>query len=154
MTTGRAVWANDNETLFYTKKHPETLRSYKIYKHNLNEEFSKDTEVFHESDPTFSTYVNKTKSDDYIFISSHSTMSDEYRFIDASKPAGNFSVIHPRERGIEYSVSHYNDHFYIVTNWKAKNFRLMKTPVEKGAKEHWEEVISHREDVFLEGVEL
>jgi len=154
MTTGRAVWANDNETLFYTKKHPETLRSYKIYKHKLNEEFSKDAEVFHESDPTFSTYVNKTKSDDYIFIASHSTMSDEYRFVDASRPDGNFSVIKPRERGIEYSVSQYDDNFYIVTNWKAKNFRLMKTPVEKGAKEHWEEVIPHREDVFLEGVEL
>ena len=154
MTTGRAVWASDNETLFYTKKHPETLRSYKIYRHKLKSDYTKDAEVFHESDPTFSTYVSKTKSDDYIFISSHSTMADEYRFIDASKPANDFFVIHPRERGIEYSVSHHKDSFYIVTNWKAKNFRLMKTPVKKGDKENWEEVISHREDVFLEGIEL
>ncbi len=154
MTTGRAVWANDNKTLFYTKKHPETLRSYKIFRHKLNENDSKDTEIFHESDATFSTYVNKTKSGDYIFISSHSTMSDEYRFINASKPNEDFAVIHPRERGIEYSVSHYKDHFYIVTNWKAKNFRLMKTPVQKGEKTNWEEVIPHREDVFLEDIEL
>ncbi|MFO8234597.1 MAG: S9 family peptidase [Bacteroidales bacterium] len=154
VTTGRAVWADDNQTLFYTKKHPETLRAFKIYKHKLGMNASQDKEIFHESDATFTTYVNKTKSGDYIFISSHSTMADEYRYIDASSPDGDFSVIQPRERGLEYSVSHYDDHFFIVTNWDAKNFRLMKTIVGKGQKENWEEVIPHRENVFLDEIEI
>jgi oligopeptidase B len=154
LTAGSAVWAKDNKTLFYTKKHPQTLRTYKIFRHTLGNKPSNDTVVYHESDPTFSTYVNKTKSKDYIFISSHSTMADEYRYLDAAEPDGDFSIIQPRQRGIEYSVSHHNDHFYILTNWKAKNFRLMKTPVEEGGKNNWEEVIPHRENVFLEGVEV
>ncbi|MFP4019146.1 MAG: S9 family peptidase [Bacteroidales bacterium] len=154
VTTGRAVWANDNETLFYTKKHPETLRSFKIFRHKLGMDTSQDKEIFHESDDTYSTSVNKSKSGDYIFISSHSTMADEYRFLDASKPNDSFNVIQPRERGLEYSVAHYGDYFYIVTNWDAKNFRLMKTLTNKGGKENWEEVIPHREDVFLNDIEV
>lgn len=154
VTTGRAVWANDNETLFYTKKHPETLRSFQIFKHKLGEHNSQDKEIYEESDDTFSASVSKSKSGDYIFISSHSTMADEYRFLDANKPNGTFSVIQPRERGLEYSVSHYGDHFYIVTNFEAKNFRLMRTSINKGKKEHWEEIIPQRDDVFLRGIEI
>jgi oligopeptidase B len=154
LTTGNSVWAADNKTLFYAKKHPETLRAYKIFKHTLGNDASKDTTLYHESDPTFSTYVNKTKSDEYILISSHSTMADEYRYLDAADPNGEFTVIQPRQRGLEYSVSHHNDHFYILTNWNAKNFRLMKTPVEETRRRNWEEVIPHRDDVFLEGVEV
>jgi oligopeptidase B len=154
LTTGSAVWANDNKTIFYTKKDPETLRSYKVYKYKTGEEQSQEELVFHESDPTFSTYVNKTKSGAYLIIASHSTMADEYRFLDASSPDGDFSVIQPRERGLEYSVAHHKDHFYIRTNWKAENFRLMKTPVEKGGKRYWKEVIPHRDAVFIEGIEV
>jgi oligopeptidase B len=154
MTTGSAVWAGDNKTLFYTTKDPETLRSSKILKHTLGEDPSGDSTIYHETDPTFSVYVNKTKSDEYILIASHSTMSDEYRYLDADKPGAEFSVIQPRQRGLEYSVVHHAGHFYILTNWKAKNFRLMKAPVDKGTKSNWKEVIPHREDVFLEGVDV
>ena len=154
MTTGRAVWASDNKTLFYTKKQEETLRSYKVFSHKLGTDFSDDREVYHEADETFDTYVFKSKSEQYIMIGSHSTMADEYRYLPASDPDGDFTVIQPRERGLEYSVSHFDGSFYIVTNWKAQNFRLMKTPVGNDDKENWEEVIPHREDVFLEGIEV
>jgi len=154
VTTGNAVWAGDNKTLFYTKKQEETLRAYKIFSHKLGADFSQDREIFHESDETFDTYVSKSKSEAYIMIGSHSTMADEYRYLSASDPDGEFTVIQPRERGVEYSVSHFDDSFYIVTNWQAKNFRLMKTPVGRDNKENWEEVIPHREDVFLEGIEV
>ena len=154
VTTGNAVWASDNKTLFYTKKQEETLRAYKIFRHKLGTSFSDDREIYHESNETFDTYVSKSKSEEYIMIGSHSTMADEYRYLSASDPDGEFSVIQPRERGVEYSVSHFDDSFYIVTNWKAKNFRLMKTQVGQDNKENWEEVIPHREDVFLEGIEV
>ncbi len=154
VTTGYAVWANDNQNLFYTKKHPQTLRSFKIFKHKLGEDYKKDQEIYHESDPTFRTRVFKSKSEKYLMISSHSTMADEYRYLEAGNPGGEFQVVQPRKRGLEYSLSHFKDHFYIVTNWEAQNFRLMRTPVGKGSKESWEEVIPHRENVYLEEIEI
>lgn len=154
ITEGYATWANDNKTLFYTKKDEVTLRSDKIFKHILGDNIENDIEIFHETDETFGTSVWKSKSGDYIMISSYSTMSDEHQFIDANKPNSDFKVIQKRERGLEYSVAHFGNYFYIRTNLDAQNFRLMRTPVSKTSKENWEEVIAHREDVFLEGLEL
>jgi oligopeptidase B len=154
VTTGSVAWADDNHTFFYTKKEEGTLRPYKVFKHKLGTDFYEDQEVYHETDETFNTYVFKSKSEEYIMIASHSTMSDEYHYLKANNPEGNFSVVQKRERGLEYSVSHYDEWFYLVTNWKARNFRLMKTLAERGNKENWQEVIPHREDVFLEEIEI
>ncbi|MDX5422720.1 MAG: S9 family peptidase, partial [Hymenobacteraceae bacterium] len=153
-TTGAAVWGNDNKTVFYTMKDP-ALRSYKIFKHTLGTPTLQDQEVYHEADETFSTFVFKTKSDKYIIIGSGSTLSNEYRYVDANTPNGTFKVIQPRERGLEYSVDHFGDKFYIVTNKDgATNFKLMQTPVSRTGKDNWKEVIPHREDVLLEGIEI
>lgn len=152
-TTGRAVWAADNEHTFYSVK-DESLRSYKIFRHRLGVSADQDVEVFHEADPTFYTYVYTTKSKEYIVIGSGSTVSNEYRVLSAEDPTGEFKVVQPRERDLEYSMAHYGDHFYILTNWNAKNFKLMRTKVDEGAKEHWEEVIPHREETLLEGIEI
>ena len=154
VTTAYAAWANDSKTFFYTKKDEETLRSNKIYKHILGSDYRSDKEIYSEDDETFGTSVWKTKSSKYLMISSYSTMTEEYRFLDANNPNGEFKIIQKRERGLEYSVSHFGDYFYIKTNLDAKNFRLMRTSVNKTSKENWEEVIVHREDVFLEGIEL
>ena len=152
-TTGRAAWTNDNKTVFYPLK-DETLRPYKILKHRLGEPVEADKEVFHETDNTFNTFVFKSRSKKYIIIASTHTLFTEYRFLDANQPDGNFSVIQPREKNLEYHVDHLEEKFYIRTNWKAKNFRLMETPVGKTAKENWTEVIPHREDVLLDGFEI
>lgn len=152
-TTGRAVWANDNKTVFYSFK-DDTLRSYKIIKHVLGTDVSNDKEIFHEKDVTFSTFVSKTKSKKYIMIGSGSTLSSEFRYLDADQPDGEFKIIQPRERDHEYSVDHYGGKFYIQTNLDAKNFRLMETPVGKTSKENWQEVIPHREDVLLQSFEI
>ncbi len=154
LTTGGSAWANDNKTLFYSVKDPQTLRTYKIFRHTVGTDPKHDQMVWHEADETFSTGVYKTKSQNYIMIGSWSTLSTEYRYLDADDPNGDFRIIQPRERDHEYSVDHFGDHFYIVTNWKAKNFRLMKTPVERTRKRNWVEVIPHREDVLLEDIEI
>ena len=154
-TNGGSVWANDNKTLFYTKKDPVSLRSYKIYKHVLGTSESDDVEVFHESDDTFGTFVTKSKSNKYIIIGSYSTVSSEYQFLDADTPNGTFQTIQKRERNLEYDIAHYNDHFYIRTNKDgAINFKLMKTPVTKTSKENWTDVIPHREDTLLEDMSI
>jgi oligopeptidase B len=154
LTTGGSTWANDNTTLFYTRKDDQTLRSNAIFKHTVGTPENDDQQVYTEEDETFSTYVYKTKSEKYIVIGSGSTLTSEYRVLDADRPDGEFRVLQPRERGLEYSIYHFGDHFYILTNLEATNFRLMKTPLEKTTKEHWEEVIPHRKDVLLEGVDF
>ena len=150
-TTGGSVWANDNRTIFYTKKDPVTLRSEKIFRHVLGTSASEDVEVFHEKDDTFGTYVTKSKSNKYIIIGSYSTLSTESQFLDANNPTGKFTLLQPRERDLEYSVAHYKNHFYLLTNKDgATNFKLMKTEVNATQKEHWVDVIPHREDTLLE----
>ncbi len=154
VTSGGATWANDNKTVFYAHKDEETLRSYKIMRHVLGTDVSADKEIYEEKDVTFSTYVGKTKSKKFLIIASSQTLSDEYRFLDANNPMGQFKIIQPRERGLEYSVDHYKDKFYIRTNYNAKNFRLMETSIDKTTKENWKEVIPHRDDVLLGGFEI
>ncbi|HKK66763.1 MAG TPA: hypothetical protein VJ946_01080, partial [Bacteroidales bacterium] len=124
-TMGTCSWAADNKTVFYSVKNPETLRAEKILRHNINLQQNEDQEVFYEDDETYNCYVHKSKSDRYIIISSHSTLSTEYRFLDSSNPEGEFTIVHPREKELEYHVSHFGDNFYILTNLEAQNFRLM-----------------------------
>ncbi len=154
LTTGGASWAADSKTLFYTQKDDETLRSKAIFRHAMGSAASEDVLIYEETDETFSTFVYKTKSKEYMVIGSYSTLTSEFRILPADDPEGDFRVVQPRVRGLEYSISHYKDHLYIMTNLDATNFRLMKTPVDKTVKENWTEVIAHREDVFLEGVEI
>ena len=154
-TTGGSTWANDNKTLFYTKKDPKTLRSYKVFKHILGTPTSEDVEVYHEKDETFGTFVYKTKSKKYIVVGSFNTISTEYQVLEANNPNGLLKMIQPRERNLEYDIAHYKDHFYIKTNKDgAFNFKLMKTPESNTNKENWVDVIPHRKDTLLEEISI
>lgn len=153
-TTGDAVWANDNKTIFYTTKEEGTLRSHKVFRHVLGTPTTQDVEIFHEKDNTFYCFAYKTKSDKYIVIGTAQTISQEYHVIEADNPTANLRVIQPRERNLEYGIDHYGDKFYIRTNLDAKNFRLMTTPENATTKENWTELIAHREDVLLEGIDI
>ncbi|OAB27154.1 oligopeptidase B [Flavobacterium fryxellicola] len=153
--TGSSVWANDNKTIFYTRQDEVTLRSDKVFKHKLATDSAADILVFNEKDDTFNVSVGKEKSKKYIVIASGSTLTTEYRTLNSDMPDGEFKVFQPRVRGLEYSISHFGDSFYIITNKdKATNFKLMKTPENATAKENWKDVISHRKDVLLEDIEI
>jgi len=154
-TTGGATWASDNKTLFYSRKDEVTLRADKIYKHKLGTFATEDALVYFEKDDTFDVSVYKSKSKKYIIINSSSTMTTEYQTILSATPDAKFKVFQKRTRGLEYSISHYGDHFYIVTNKdKATNFKLMKTLEAQTSKENWVDVITHREDVLLEDIDI
>jgi len=154
-TTGSSTWANDNKTLFYSKKDEVTLRSDKIYKHKLGQNSIDDTVVFHEEDDTFNTFVYKTKSKKYLVIGSSSTQTTEYRFLDANTPDGEFKIFQERDRNLEYSIAHYQNSFYIITNKdEATNFKLQKVEESNTDKANWEDVIPHRKDVLLEDIEI
>ncbi|WP_026450097.1 S9 family peptidase [Aequorivita capsosiphonis] len=154
-TTGSATWGSDNKTLFYTRKDEKTLRADRIYRHTLGTDPTTDELIYTEEDDTFGTYVYKTKSKKYIVIGSYSTLTSEYRVLDANNPTGEFKVFQPRERGLEYSISHYGNNWYVLTNKdKALNFKLMKTSEDKTSKENWVDMIPHRSDVLLEDIDI
>lgn len=147
------TWANDNKTFFYATR-DETLRPDKILRHRMGFPASDDQVVFHETDVTYSVSIARTKSRQYLLIGSISTLSSEYRYLDADNPAGAFTVFLPREEDLLYFIDHCNDQFYIRTNYEATNFRLMRAAIGSPVKEAWIEVIPHRDDVLLGQVEL
>ena len=154
-TSGGFAWANDNKTLFYTNRDSDTLRNDKILRHEIGTKSKDDKIVFHEKDNTFYTSVSKSKSNKFIIISSHSTLTSEFQFLDANKPLDNFRLFNQRKRGLEYGINHYEKFFYIITNIdNAKNYKLMKTPIGGTEYENWINVIDHRKDVLIEGIDI
>lgn len=152
-TQADPVWAADNQTLFYTAKNEVTLLSEKIKKHRLGADAKQDAEVYHEKDNTNYIGVSKSKNGKHIFIYSMATLSSEMRMIDANTPDQPFKLMAPRSKDVLYEMIALDDKFLILTNWNAKNFRLMECPLDQTAKENWKEVIPHRKDVLLEGVD-
>jgi len=150
-----AAWAADSNTIFYTAKDEETLRTNRIFRHELGQSQGDDTMVFEEKDETFYTFVYPSKSRKFIMIGSTSTMTSEYQFLPSETPKGAFKTIQKRERGLEYTVAHFGDTFYISTNAdNSTNFKLVKAPTAAPSKKNWKDVLPHREDVLLEDVEL
>lgn len=146
--TGDFEWANDNRTIFYVKQNPKTLRQERILKHILGGK--KDETVYYESDETFITDIGKTLSGKYLFIKSTSTQASEYQLLPADEPEGKFRVFYAREAGHQYQLAHGGEVFYILTNKNAGNFKLVKCPENHTNISFWEQVIPHRENVFLE----
>lgn len=153
-TSPGGAWGNDNKTFFYTTKNKVSLLSENILRHTLGEDISKDQTVYHENDPSYYIGVYKSKSNKYIIIYNSSTLVSDYHILDAKTPKGSFRQFTPRGTAHEYSIDHVGNKFYMITNWEARNFRLMQTSTEATSMENWKEVIPHREDVLLEGLEL
>ena len=153
-TSGGVSWANDNKTLFYNQKNTKTLRTEKVMRHSFNQN-QKDEEVYFEKDDEFNLYSYKSKSGKYIIIVSGKTISDEIRFLNANEPDGNFKIFQKRVDGLEYSIDHLNDKWYVRTNINdSKNFKLMVCDEDKTSSDNWKEFIKHRKNVLLEGVEV
>jgi oligopeptidase B len=153
-TAGSAVWAADNKTVFYAKKDVGTLLAYQVYRHTLGTDPSHDVLVYEEKDNTFGVDIARSKSRQYVGITLHSSLSSEYRYLEANKPTGAFKVFLKREPDHLYEVQDANGEFYVLTNWDAPNFRVMATPLSNTGKAQWEDVIPQREDVFIEQMEL
>jgi oligopeptidase B len=153
-TTGGSTWANDNQTLFYTVKDPQTLRSHQIMRHSLGQRPEKDVLVFEEKDETYSVGIGKSRSGKYLMIGSYATVSTEYRILSADQPMGDFQVFEPRRRDHEYSIEHHGEGFFVVTNsGGAKNFKLMQCSEQKTGAAFWQPLLEERKDVLLESVD-
>ncbi|MBO9702154.1 MAG: S9 family peptidase [Sporocytophaga sp.] len=153
-TEGYVAWANDNKTVFYSKKDEETLRPDRIYRHTIGDDPASDLLIYHEADETFYTAIEKSKSKKFLIIGSTSTLASYYKILDANNPYGEFKEFSAKEDELEYQIEHFHDKFFIMTNFDAPNFRLMETIDTQTSKEFWKEVISHRKDVLLEDIDV
>jgi oligopeptidase B len=152
-SNGNPVWASDNKTLFYVKNNPQTLLTEKIVKHTVGSAELTDKIVYTEKDPSNYISVWRSKSNQYIFITSEATLSSEIRYIQANETESDFTIFQPRIKDVLYEVEHLNDKFIIRTNLDALNFKLMETALDKTGRDNWKEIIPHRKDVLLEGTE-
>ncbi|PKH87275.1 S9 family peptidase [Colwellia sp. Bg11-28] len=154
-TEGQIVWANDNKTVFYVKKDLETLLGTQVYRHKLGSPQSDDVLVYEEDDHSFYMSLDKSRDDSQIYICLHATESTHYLALSADEPDGEFEELFPYQEQHEYHADKMGEHFYIVTNFQAKNFKLMKAAISQVHDiNNWQEVIPHRKDVLLEGIEL
>jgi len=146
------AWANDSRTLFYTVL-DHVRRPYRVYRHVVGSSPSADALVYHEFDESFFLDVSRTRSRRYILldISSHST--SEVRFLSADHPEEPFQLVQPRQAGVEYSVTHHGERFFITTNDAAPNFRLVEAPVSNPSKENWSPVLPYRPEVKLDATD-
>lgn len=145
-------WANDNSTLFYTVL-DDAKRPYRLYRHRLGTDASEDQLVHEEKDEAYHVRLSKTRSRRFLLLNLDSQITSEVRFLDANHPFSEFRTIHPRQHGMEYGVEHHGDHFYIVTNDDALNFKLVRAPLGSPSKKNWTQIIPHRPDVKLDRVD-
>jgi oligopeptidase B len=150
---GSLTWANDSQTLFYTVEDAQTKRQYRLYRHKVGSDSAKDDLVYEEKDERFTVGVEKSRSGKYLFLEIGSHTTSEIRYLDASTPAGEWKLIAPRQQDLEYYADNLGDKFYIRTNDKGRNFRLVSAPVGAPGKENWKEVVPHRADVMLSDFE-
>jgi oligopeptidase B len=146
-------WANDNRTLFYNVL-DDALRPYKAFRHTLGTSQAEDALVYHEADEAFYLNIAKTRSSAYLLITLESTTSTEVRFAAADQPNADFAVVQPRLPAVEYSVEHHGDSLLIVTNQQAENFKLVTAPIATPGWEHWRDLIPHRPDVLIDGIDV
>jgi oligopeptidase B len=145
------AWANDSATLFYVVE-DEAKRAYRLYRHRLGS--AEHDLLYEETDERFSIGVDETRSSAYIVLTSHSATTSEVRYLAADRPGEPLSLAVPRRQDHEYYLDHRGDRFYILTNDRGRNFRLVTAPVSDPAEASWSELIGHREDVMLEGIDL
>jgi oligopeptidase B len=148
------VWADDNRTLFYVENDPETLLTKRVRRHVLGTDPATDPVVYEEPDDSFYMGISRTRDDRFICIGVSSTVSDELRCTPAAAP-GEFAVLAPRQRDVEYDADHHGGRWVIRTNADgARNFKLATAPSDARSRDQWRDWIAHDEDVFIEGFEL
>ncbi|HWC38391.1 MAG TPA: S9 family peptidase, partial [Acidimicrobiales bacterium] len=146
-------WANDSATLFYTRP-DEAMRPHQLWRHVVGTGPETDVCVHEEGDERFYVGVSKTKDDAFVVLELESKVTSETRVVSGDDPAGDLRIVEPRRQGVEYALEHHHGRFLIVTNDDAENFRLVEAPIERPGRESWRDVIAHRPDVRLEGIDV
>jgi oligopeptidase B len=151
---GSVVWAADNRTLFYTVEDEEQKRQYQLWRHTLGTPHSADLLVYQDHDERFNLAAGRTRDGKFIVMESASHITTECWVLPSSEPEGQFTIISPRRDDHEYSIDHRSGLWFIRTNDRGRNFRLVTAPVATPGSEHWTELIPHRDGVMIEEIDL
>ncbi len=154
LRAGSVVWAADNMTLFYTVEDEEQKRQYQLWRHLRGTPYAADALAYQDDDERFNVGAGRTRDGKFVVLESHSHITSECHVLAADDSDGEFQLIAPREDEHEYFVEHRNDQWFIRTNDKGRNFRLVTAPVDTPQRENWTELIPHRADIMLEDVDL
>ena len=150
---GSVAWAADNTTLFYTVEDEEQKRQYQLWK-AADRELAGAVLVYEDDDERFNVAVGRTRDGIYLVLESASHTTTESWALKADEPEGKFALIAAREDEHEYAIDHRSGLWFIRTNDRGRNFRLVTAPVSAPGRENWTELIPHRDDVMLEDVDL
>ena len=149
------AWSADGEALFYVRKHPETLHEYEVYRHTIGTSADQDVLVYREQDTSFSISLSESRSKKFIIIRHESTDSTEVSLIPADQPDSEIRTFLERQANHEYRVRHHAGFFYVLTNWQAPNFRLMRVADNQlNSRESWQEIVPARANVFMSDFEV
>ncbi|HMK28171.1 MAG TPA: S9 family peptidase [Terriglobales bacterium] len=151
---GSLAWAADNKTLFYTVEEDKTKRQYRLYRHPLGQDPARDVLIYEDPDERFNLNVERTRSRTFLLLESGSHTTSEWRYLRADQPAAEWQLIAPRLQDREYEVAHHGDEFYIRVNDTGRNFRLVTAPVAHPGSENWKELVPHRPNIMLTGMEM
>ena len=151
---GSVAWAADNRTLFYTVEDEQQKRQFQVLRHTLGEAYADDALIYQDDDERFNLALGRTRDDKFLILESASHTTTECRFLAAANPTGSFTLIAAREDEHEYSVGHRNGYWFIRTNDRGRNFRLVYAPAATPGREHWTELIATRDHVMLEDFDL
>lgn len=149
---GSVEWAPDNETLFFSTEHAVTKRNDEIHRHRLGEKGAE--KIYFEADELYDVYVDRSRDKGWLFAVSESKLSTEVRALDLKHPGGDLTLIEPRRPDHKYFVTHANGKFYIRTNDKAKNYRVMTADPARPGLGNWTEFIAHNPAIKLEDIDL
>lgn len=153
-TSGSLIWGEDGRTIYYTVKDPQTLRPYRVLRHRIGTDPATDECIFQEMDDTYYLGISKSKSRRFILITSEHTLRSEVHYLDAADPEARPELVLARGGEHEYDMDHHGDWWWIISNEDARDFKLMRAPTDRPQREHWEEVLAHRDGHMLLGAEL
>jgi oligopeptidase B len=154
---GSYAWAADNKTFFYVLRDQQTLLGNKVYKHILGTDPKTDILVYEEKNNQYYMGIGRMKSKKYVVIfSEQNGIATEYQLINAATPNVAPKTFLKRKNGLEYYLEHYENKFFIRTNLgSSPNYQLMEVDEKLGGNpKNWKTKIAHRNDVFLEGLEV
>jgi len=146
------AWANDNKTVFVVTEDEEDKRSDKLWRHEIGTD--KTELLYEEKDLLFGIGVGRTRDKKMIMLASYAATMQEYRYLPADTPQGDWKMIIPRSKDHEYSVEHYNGEFFITTNKNAENFRVVRAPVKDPSEKNWKEFIPHNPNIKVDAIEF
>ena len=154
LRVGSVAWAADNKTLFYCVEEEQTKRQHRVYRHVLGTPVERDVLAYEDPDERFNVHVFRTRSRQYLIIDTGSHTTSESRFLRADRPGDEWTLVAPRIQDQEYEVDHHGDELLIRTNDKGRNFRLVSAPLDHPGRKNWKELIPHRADVMLSGIDV